>query len=378
MTSNQVADVVIVGGGAAGCAAAYYLAEQGIRATIIEREGVASQASGYNAGGLNPLEGHGWPEPLQSMALQSFALHKELWGKLPSDTGIEYQGRITSILKVALGEEELADLRETLETFNNAPESGFSAEWLEREDVLALEPRLTPEVIAGVRAVGNGALDGLEFTQALAAAAEGRGARVVTGSAVGFRLGNGKVESVVTNDGEIACGAVLIAAGPWCRTAEQWLDIAIPVDPLKGQIIRVRPDGPGLDYELIGGGSSMYAKTDGLIWCGSTEEEVGFDLSLTEEARDSIMGMATRLMPALSGAEQVMHTACLRPVTPDWLPIVGQAPGWDNVYICTGGQKKGILLGPAMGKGIAEIVALGSTEISLEGCDPGRFGGKQG
>jgi glycine oxidase len=378
MTSNQVADVVIVGGGAAGCAAAYYLAEQGIRATIIEREGVASQASGYNAGGLNPLEGHGWPEPLQPMALQSFALHKELWEKLPSDTGIEYQGRITSILKVALDEEEQADLRETLETFNNAPEPGFSAEWLEREDVLALEPRLTPAVIAGVRAVGNGALDGLEFTQALAASAEGRGAQVVTGSAVGFRLGNGKVESVVTNDGEIACGAVLIAAGPWCRTAEQWLDIAIPVDPLKGQIIRVRPNGPGLDYELIGGGSSMYAKTDGLIWCGSTEEEVGFDLSLTEEARDSIMGMATRLMPALSGAEQVMHTACLRPVTPDWLPIVGQAPGWDNVYICTGGQKKGILLGPAMGKGIAEIVALGSTEISLEGCDPGRFGGKQG
>ncbi len=378
MTSKQVADVVIVGGGAAGCAAAYYLAEQGIRATIIEREGVASQASGYNAGGLNPLEGHGWPEPLQPMALQSFALHKELWEKLPSDTGIEYQGRITSILKVALDEEEQADLRETLETFNNAPEPGFSAEWLEREDVLALEPRLTPAVIAGVRAVGNGALDGLEFTQALAASAKGRGAQVVTGSAVGFRLGNGKVESVVTNDGEIACGAVLIAAGPWCRTAEQWLDIAIPVDPLKGQIIRVRPDGPGLDYELIGGGSSMYAKTDGLIWCGSTEEEVGFDLSVTEEARDSIMGMATRLMPALSGAEQVMHTACLRPVTPDWLPIVGQAPGWDNVYICTGGQKKGILLGPAMGKGIAEIVALGSTEISLEGCDPGRFGGKQG
>jgi glycine oxidase len=378
MTSNQVADVVIVGGGAAGCAAAYYLAEQGIRATIIEREGVASQASGYNAGGLNPLEGHGWPEPLQPMALQSFALHKELWEKLPSDTGIEYQGRITSILKVALDEEEQADLRETLETFNNAPEPGFSAEWLEREDVLALEPRLTPAVIAGVRAVGNGALDGLEFTQALAASAEGRGAQVVTGSAVGFRLGNGKVESVVTNDGEIACGAVLIAAGPWCRTAEQWLDIAIPVDPLKGQIIRVRPNGPGLDYELIGGGSSMYAKTDGLIWCGSTEEEVGFDLSLTEEARASIMGMAVRLMPALGGAEQVMHTACLRPVTPDWLPIVGQAPGWDNVYICTGGQKKGILLGPAMGKGIAEIVALGSTEISLEGCDPGRFGGKQG
>ena len=373
--SDQTADVVIIGGGAAGCAAAYYLASNGVKATIIEREGVASHASGYNAGGLNPLEGHGWPDPLMPMALQSFALHKELWDALPAETGIDYNGRIMSILKVALDPEDLDDLRATLETFNSAPEPGFSAEWLEREDVLALEPRITPEVIGGIRAVGNGALDGLEFTQALAAGAEKLGATVVAGSAVGFRLGNGKVEAVVTNDGEIACGAVLIAAGPWCRTAEQWLDIAIPVDPLKGQIIRVRPDGPGLDYELIGGGSSMYAKPDGLIWCGATEEEAGFDLSLTDEARNDIMRRATRLMPALSSAEQVLHTACLRPVTPDWLPIVGQAPGWDNVYICAGGQKKGILLGPAMGKGIAEIMASGGTEISLQGCDPGRFAG---
>ena len=374
--SDQAADVVIIGGGAAGCAAAYYLAVNGVKATVIEREGVASHASGYNAGGLNPLEGHGWPDPLQPMALQSFALHKELWDTLPAQTGIDYNGRTTSILKVALDPEEIPDLRETLETFNNAPEPGFSAEWLEREDALALEPRLTAEVIAGVRAVGNGALDGLEFTQALAAAAEKLGAKVIAGSAVGFRLGNGKVESVVTHDGEIACGAALIAAGPWCRTAEQWLDIAIPVDPLKGQIIRVRPNGPGLDYELIGGGSSMYAKTDGLIWCGATEEDVGFDLTLTDEARAGIMEKAVRLVPALSAAEQALHTACLRPVTPDWLPIVGQAPSWDNVYICTGGQKKGILLGPAMGKGIADIMASGSTDISLTGCDPDRFSGR--
>lgn len=378
MTTNQTADVVIIGGGAAGSAAAYYLAENGVKATIIERGEIAGQASGYNAGGLNPLEGHGWPEPLQPMALQSFRLHRELWESLPAETGIDYHGRITSILKVALDEDELSELRETLAIFNNAPEPGFSGEWLEREDVLALEPRITPDVIAGVRAVGNGALDGMEFTQALAAAAEQRGARVVTGSVVGLRLGNGRVESVVVGDDEIACGALLIAAGPWCRTAEQWLDIAIPVDPLKGQIIRVRPHGPGLDYELIGGGSSMYAKTDGLIWCGSTEEDVGFDLSLTDEAKTNILRMAERLMPSLANAEVALHTACLRPVTPDWLPIVGQAPGWENVYICTGGQKKGILLGPAMGKGIAEIIVRGSTEVSLKACEPERFGGIRG
>ena len=371
--TSQATDVVIIGGGIAGSAAAYYLAEQGISSTIIERTGIAAEASGYNAGGLNPLEGHGWPDPLLDMALQSFRLHQELWQKVPAETGIDYHGRITSILKVALGDDELPDLRDTLATFNGATEPGFSAEWLEREDVLSIEPRLSPDVIGGVRAVGNGALDGKEFTQALAAAATKRGAQVKTASAMGLRLGQGRVESVVTSDGEVPCGALLIAAGPWCRTAEQWLDIAIPVDPLKGQIVRVQPDGPGLGYELIGGGSSMYAKTDGLIWCGSTEEEVGFDLSLTDEARENILKMAVRLVPSLANAAVSMQTACLRPVTPDWLPIVGAAPGWDNVYISTGGQKKGILLGPAMGKGIADTIASGHTEISLRGCDPGRF-----
>lgn len=376
MTTNQTTDVAIIGGGIAGSAAAYYLAERGVKAVIIEREGIGAMASGYNAGGLNPLEGHGWPQ-LRPLALQSFRLHQQLWDALPAATGIDYHGRISSIIKTAFTEDELPELRETLATFNNAPEPGFSAAWLEREDALALEPRLSPDIIAGVRAVGNGALDGMEFTQALAAAAQKRGAKVVAASAVGLRLGSGRVESVVTGDGEIPCGALLIAAGPWCRAAEQWLDIAIPVDPLKGQIVRLQPNGPGLDYELIGGGSSMYAKTDGLIWCGSTEEDAGFDLSLTDAARARILEMAVRLMPSLANAAVVQQTACLRPLTPDWLPIVGRAPGWENAYIAAGGQKKGILLGPAMGKGIAEIIAAGSTEICLDGCGPARFAGAE-
>ena len=374
MTTNQTTDVAIIGGGIAGSAAAYYLAEHGVKATIIEREGIGAMASGYNAGGLNPLEGHGWPQ-LRPLALQSFRLHQQLWDALPAETGIDYHGRITSILKVALDESELPELQDTLATFNGAAEPGFSAEWLEREDALALEPRLSPDIIAGVRAVGNGALDGMELTQALAAAAQNRGATVVSSSAVGLRLGNGRVESVALADGEIACGALLIAAGPWCRAAEPWLDIAIPVDPLKGQIVRLQPNGPGLDYELIGGGSSMYAKTDGLIWCGATEEDAGFDLSLTDAARARILDMAVRLMPSLADAAVVQQTACLRPLTPDWLPIVGRAPGWENAYIAAGGQKKGILLGPAMGQGIADLIAAGKTDICLDGCAPGRFAG---
>jgi glycine/D-amino acid oxidase-like deaminating enzyme len=75
----------------------------------------------------------------------------------------------------------------------------------------------------------------------------------------------------------------------------------------------------------------------------------------------------------MANATLVQHTACLRPVTPDWLPIVGPAPGWDNVYLATGGEKKGILLSPGIGKAIAELIVAGSTPLDITPCTPQRF-----
>ena len=59
-------DVVIIGGGAAGCSVAYHLGLAGVKATIIEGEGIGSQASGFSAGAVSPLEGSGIPGPLET------------------------------------------------------------------------------------------------------------------------------------------------------------------------------------------------------------------------------------------------------------------------------------------------------------------------
>ena len=68
----ETSEAVIVGGGAAGCAVAYYLVRSGVKATVVEGQGVASQGSGYAAGGLNPLQGAGIPGPLGPFAWESF------------------------------------------------------------------------------------------------------------------------------------------------------------------------------------------------------------------------------------------------------------------------------------------------------------------
>ncbi|MEC9446849.1 MAG: FAD-dependent oxidoreductase, partial [Chloroflexota bacterium] len=86
----ETTDVAIIGGGAAGCAVAYYLAQSGVSSTIIEREGIGNQASGNAAGGLNPLTGIGIPGPLGSFAWECYELHAGLYESLKYETGIDY------------------------------------------------------------------------------------------------------------------------------------------------------------------------------------------------------------------------------------------------------------------------------------------------
>src|SRR5919197_6289694 len=116
-------EVVIVGGGAAGCAVAYYLGQAGIKATLIEREGIGMQASGYSAGGVNPL--HGLATSMRPLAMASFKLHLALWDELRQTTGRDCQGRLIATVKVAIDEADVPALQEELDEFTATP--GFSA-----------------------------------------------------------------------------------------------------------------------------------------------------------------------------------------------------------------------------------------------------------
>ena len=55
------------------------------------------------------------------------------------------------------------------------------------------------------------------------------------------------------------------------------------------------------------------------------------------------------------------------------MPILGRAPGWDNAYLATGAGKKGILLAPAIGKTIADLITDGKTDLPVSGFVPDRF-----
>ena len=373
MTTNT-SDVVIVGGGAAGCAVAYYLGLARVSSIIVEREGIAAYASGYSAGGLNPLEGAGIPGRLGPLAMDSFKMHKDIWDDLIERSGIDFHPEIISSIRVAFNGFELDAMRTSQQIFDRA-DSDFSGEWLDSSQLRELEPRIAEQAFWALDARGNAVLSSERYTQALAGAAGTLGSSVVAAEVTGIDTDGERVTSVETSQGSIACGSVVFATGPWSAQVGDWLGVNVPVEPYKGEILRTTlPSGP-LPADLQGGGISLNRRENGQVWIGATEENRGFDLEPSDEARATLMQGAVRLMPAMAGAEIVLHTACLRPLSPDWMPIVGGTPGWDNAYLATGAGKKGILLSPGLGKSVADLITEGSTGLPVDEFKVDRFNG---
>lgn len=362
-------DVVVVGGGTAGCAVAYYLGRAGVKVTLVERAGIGMQASGYAAGGLNPL--HGFLPVLRPLALESFRLHRMLWDDLQQATGRHCQQRIISMIMVAYEEAEFPGLQEILVAYQAS--AGFTAHWLEPTQVRELEPRLTPNIVGGLYLHGNGVVDSHLFTLLLAEAAQRTGVTIRAGSVCGLQRTHGHITAVVLEDGAIACDQVVLAMGPWAKAAEPWLGCAIPIEPMKGEILRMELPGTALAHDCTSADILLCSRPGPQIWCASTEEWCGFDTTLSDSARQGLWQRAVKLIPAMAEARLVQQTACLRPVAPDWLPIIGGAPEWDNAYLATGGAKKGILFSTGMGKAIADLITTGSTTLSIGLCSPARF-----
>ncbi|MDP6402552.1 MAG: FAD-dependent oxidoreductase [SAR202 cluster bacterium] len=364
------ADVVVLGAGAAGCATAYFLAREGVRVRVIERESIGSCASGYAQGMLNPLTGNGIPGPNEPLAIAGFNMHRELWPVLQEEAQVDIQARMVPQLDLCFRVDEIDGLREEMERWDRA--DGFSARWLGPDEVHRLEPRIAEDVKGAVLLENVGMLDSYRYTLALAQAAERHGAEFVTGEVVGLRSSGGRATGVAMGRGDIPCQAVVIALGPWSGRASDWLGLDIPVEPLKGQMIYLEGLDPPLEQYVHGPGT-LAQKVDGNVWIGATEEHAGFDTGTTVEARDSLVRMALEMVPSLGRLGFLRQTACLRPVTPDSRPIIGRLPGWDGVFLATGAEKKGILFSPAMGRAVADLILTGNTSLSLEAYSPERF-----
>lgn len=363
-------DVVIIGGGIAGITTAYFLGKLGVKSTVIEKDNIGAHASGLAYGGIGAVSGIIPEEPTSQIVSEGARLHKEFAECLPQQTGINFDFRERPSLLLAFTDDEATEAKKRIK---GHPQAGSLVKWLDRHEAKSIESRISPATIGAVYRSHGAEVEPYRLILALAQAAEGMGANISYGDVTSIITRNGKVMSVRLADDEITCQHVVIAMGPWSGHASKWLNISIPVRPLKGQILRLRVAGE--PYHCSIGWQSNYAGTkgDGLVWTGSTEEDVGFDQNPTSKARQEIMRSATKMIPSLKDSQVIMQTACLRPMTPDKLLLLGRAPNYDGVYIASGGGRSGISMGPAMGQITADLIHKGKTNIPITAFDPGRF-----
>ncbi len=363
--------VVIVGGGVVGLSTAYFLGMAGVASTVVERDSIGSHASGFALGGLSPVTGSGVPDVLEAMAFDGMRIHAEMGAGLPSETGLETGYGSKPLLTLTFDEAEAEAAKDAVA--RQQGHEGYSVRWLSSTDARRVEPRISEEALGGIHVEGSAQVDPYRFSLALARAAEGLGASIRNGAVSGLVRQGGRVSGVRVGDETLPCERMVIASGPWSSEASEWLGIRVQVGPLKGQILRLRAPGPPVECSIGWNGNYATTKPDGLLWAGTTEEEVGFDETPTTEARDRIMASLHRLLPSLGDTALARQTACLRPVTPDRLPLLGHVPGMEGVILATGAERKGILLGPSMGRIAADILTTGTSDVGIDAFDPARF-----
>ena len=376
--SAVTADVAVVGGGLVGAATAYFLSREGISTVVVERDGVATHASGFSYAALGTFDEAGMTGTHYDVASEGMRLHEELAGSLYEETGVNVELRERPSLSLAFGEEEAdaarnpqgADLaRRTWEVDTR----GYSVRWVDQTEAREIEPRISPAAVGAVYTEGTRDVNAHRLTLALATAAESRGARVLHGNVSGLVRNGSRVRGVVLDDDEVSCDRVVLAMGPWSEAASDWLGVPIRMQPWKGQILRLRLPGPPIRSSVGGGDHFASTKPDGLTWVGPTFEDAGLDESTTTTARDEIMAAVVKNIPSLAEGQVVLQTACIRPLSADRKLVLGAVPGLEGAYVSTGGGRLGLMMGPAMGWLTAELIAKGSTTVPMDEFDPGRF-----
>jgi D-hydroxyproline dehydrogenase subunit beta len=405
-----VTDVVVVGAGIVGTAVARELAVRGVAVTLLDRGAVSSGTTGLGEGNVLCSDKDAGPE--LELARAGLALYDELDERLGDEARIRRKGALI----VHTDGETWAAEPERLRSMAIA-----GARLVSAQEVRELEPELTGEVHGASLFPGDLQCDPRAIARALAREAGQAGATIREGCAVerievaareepvvgdggdpvvggggesvvgagGKPLMGGGAEPVVAGYAEpfggarrgvtvvtaggdrIRARAVVIAAGPWSAALAASAGLRLPLEPRKGQLVRLAaPARDLIRHKVVDAAymrsvastdaalqvSSVVETTfDGDVLVGSSRERRGFDTSVDPAVSEAMVERAARLFPRLPGLAPAAAWAGLRPWLPDNLPAIGPSAAVPGVWLATGHEGAGVALGPVTGRLIAQL-----------------------
>ncbi|TWO70895.1 FAD-dependent oxidoreductase [Caenimonas sedimenti] len=383
MTLPSHAEIVIVGGGIAGCSTAYHLAKLGKTDVLLLEQGKLTSGTTWHAAGLV-----GQMRPNRTMTQMSkFGI--ELYATLEAETGLATGWKQCGSVNVAKTPDRMKVLRKQL-----AMARSFGVECHEISPAEAGEkyPVLRTDDLQGALWLpGDGKANPADLCMSLAKGARNRGVKIVEDVEVtGVTTERGRVTGVTTAQGGVRCDTVINCGGQWARQFGRLAGVNVPLYPAEhfyvvtGRIPGVHPmlpvmrDPDGFIYYkeevggLVMGGFEPVAKPWRVDPIPST-----FQFQLLDEDWDQfelLMQNAIHRTPCLETAEIKMLLNGPESFTPDGNFILGEAPELRNYFVCAGFNSAGIANSGGAGRLIAEWVVGGEPSTDVWDVDIRRFG----
>ncbi|MCP1363924.1 glycine oxidase ThiO [Halomonas sp. BBD48] len=334
-------DFLVVGGGVIGMMTTLQLADAGHRVTLIERGVCGREASWAGGGIVSPLYPWRYSMPISQLSRWSEGFYPELSLRLLEETGIDPEYRQKGLLYLRVDDEARA--------LDWAREVGKPLERVGADFLYAKEPQAAPGFDGGLWMPTLGSIRNPRLGQALRARLEAMPkVDLREGIAVErLMIDRERVIGVASREERFDAECVIVCGGAWAGQLLETARVALPVRPVKGQMILFKAP-PGLvERVVLMDGRYVIPRNDGWILAGSPLEETGYDKAVTAEARDSLYESALRIIPALSECPVEHHWAGLRPGSPDGIPFIGAVPGIEGLHVNAGHYRNGLVLAPA-------------------------------
>ena len=376
--------VVVIGGGVAGCSAAYHLAKFGWKDTILlERDQLTSGTTWHAAGLVSQL---GATATITKLRKYSLDLYKELEKKTELSSGLKQHGAIS----IATTESRLQEL---LRQATTAQLFEVGVEVLDIKKIKKLYPIINDaNIVGGIYMPLDGQADPVGVTNVLAKAAKIEGAKIIEKCPVDkILVKNNRIAGVKTGKGVIDCEYIVLTAGMWSRQIAEDVGVSVPLYPNEHFYILTEPikDLPKKLPALRDFDACLYIKEDaGKLLVGLFEPNaknafknlgrVPNDFSFGEFPEDfehfePYLSAAIKRLPALEKTGIRKFFVGPESFTPDTSYLLGEVPEVRNFYVCCGFNSIGIASAGGAGRVTAEWMMNGHISEDLYSADVRRF-----
>ena len=367
----QDVDVLVIGAGVIGCAVAFELADAGTRVRVIDGRVTGAGASQASAGVLAPyVEGHE-SRPLRLLGRRSLDMYEGFAARAAAGSRLPVEFARCGTLEVAVADDDVRRL--TVARATLAAE-GVEGEWLDGTALAQVEPALRSDARGALRIPSHAVVNVPALTAALAAAAVARGAEVLTGVAATSVASGSDGVVVQTSTGPLRAPQVVLAAGAWTPALTPPGTDAVPVRPVRGQLLYLATPPGTLRHIAWAHDVYLVPWRDGTVLVGATSEDVGFDERATAGGVAQLLRAASVLVPALADATFVEARRGLRPGSPDDLPYIGRSAMVPGLIYACGHYRNGALLAPLTAALIRQLVQGDGADDALAVVAPSRAG----